>query len=263
MTPRVFMLPSTSNFGELVRLMHEKRVSAIIIFNVDDGQYYIISHTDVIEFLHKFRGEYDKDEMYSTKLSQIMNGPIDIVEEKTPIDQVIRIMTVRGYKRVLIGKNGEPTGIVSTRDLLLWNNNYFKEAAPLILMVMDNDSSIILGKHVFRENFNRQINHELIDLYGGALTSISHITEEVLNQSGGMRCIRKDNFTILFEPREMITAILVCDHNSIMLRRRLNSFTSRFEADYSEMLCAQGYPKSGKPEIDLAELGDLFRHLKL
>ncbi|MHA1870488.1 MAG: CBS domain-containing protein, partial [Promethearchaeota archaeon] len=45
MTPRVYTLPSSAHFRDLIHLMYEKGVSAIFILDEDSGKFYLISHT--------------------------------------------------------------------------------------------------------------------------------------------------------------------------------------------------------------------------
>ena len=68
MTPRVYMLPSTANFGELISLMYDKQVSAIFIFDVKTRDYFIISHSDVVDFLFKSQNVKKSEDIYNTTL---------------------------------------------------------------------------------------------------------------------------------------------------------------------------------------------------
>jgi hypothetical protein len=65
-------------------------------------------------------------------------------------------------------------------------------------------------------------------LIGGAFSSISNIIEEVISNSGHIRELEKDNFKIIFEPREFITGILFVNNKSLDLRHRLHSATNAF-----------------------------------
>jgi predicted transcriptional regulator len=263
MTERIYMVPSSATFEDLVSIMSDKRVSAVIVIDGKAGEkprYYIITHTDIIDFLIKQKGCGD---IYEVTLKEIMKGPIDIIDEDTSLDVLIRYMTDHGYKRVLVGKNGEPTGIVSTQDILAWNNQYFKLSKPAILMVMDNETSIILAKHIFKENFTKELNNELFEVYGGALSTISAITEELFNQSGQLRVLEKDNYVILFDPRKIITGMLICSHNSIELRRLLSIFMNRFEEKFKKMLYSVNFRSLGKSEVDISSLVDIFTPAKI
>lgn len=264
MTPYVHMLPSIAKFKDLLELMYEKRVSAIIIYKMDKEiknpkkNYYIISQTDIVDYLFKNK---NCDDIYEVPLSEIMKGPINMVDQETPIDLVIRIMTEKGYKRVLISKNDEPVGVVSTKDVLMWNNLYFKPSKPILLMVIDNKSSILLGQYIFRENIEQNPDRNIIELYGGALSSISNIADEIVQHSGQMKVLQKENATILLEPKNDVTGILICDNNSIELRERLHEFIERFVEEYNLILNSKTY-KVTKPNIDLSNLIGIFGPIK-
>lgn len=261
MTPYVYWLPSTANFLDVVRMMYEKRVSAIIIREAAKGKYFVISHSDVVEFLVKRREAREGFcDVLDVPVAQLMRGPVDLIDDDAPLDRIIHKMFQKGYKRVLIGKAGapEPSGIISTQDILTWNNSYFKPAKPIALLVADNDSAVIIAKHLFRENFGAGINDELIELFGGALSSIGKMTDEILHQSGQMRTLRKENYTILFEPHQVVTGILICNNNSIELRRRLHNFVERFCRQYRELLESAAYGYAKPAELDIAELAAMF-----
>ena len=256
MTRYVLMLPSSAAFGDLVELMYKNRVSAIVINNPETQNYYIISHTDVIEFLHKVR--IPSGDIYTIPLKNIMKSPVQIIDQNISVDKVIRLMNEHGYKRLVLGKNGIPTGIISARDILLWNNKFFRPGKPLILLVVDNDTSILIAKHTFKDNLEREINDDLIEIYGGALASINTITNEVIHAVGKMRVLQKDNYSILFEPREEITGILVATYNNIELRRRLFAFVESFIESHKKLLESEYYSNKAKEEIDISHSIQMF-----
>ena len=251
MTRYVLMLPSTAHFGDLVELMFKNKVSAIVINNPDTQSYYIISHTNVIEFLQQSKDQPDR--IFDMPLKAIMKSPVDIIDQNISIDKAIRLMNERGHKRLVLGKNGIPTGIISTRDILLWNNRFFKPGKPIMLLVLDNESSILIAKHKFIENLTREINDDLVEIYGGALASINTITNEVIRADGKMRIIQKDNFSVLFEPREKITGILVTTQNNIELRRRLYAFVESFSDHHKIRFDSDNYSQMPKVEIDISK----------
>ena len=232
MTPFVHMLPSSASIQNAIDLMYEKTVSSVIIFHETDQMYYIVTHRDLINYFHHHTLE--NLQLDTIPLTEIMNGPITILEKETPIDAVINFIFEHGYKRIVIGNNGSPVGVISVQNIMLWNNMYFKPAKPLLFFIMVNDSGLVLGKYVWEENLTSTLDHELIDLVGGALSSISSITEEVLKESGNLRQLQKDNYIIMFEHRPKITGILFIDNNSVDLRRRLHDATDLFWEKYHD-----------------------------
>jgi CBS domain-containing protein len=256
MTKYVLMLPSTANFSELVDLMFKNRISAVVINDPEAQKYYIISHTDVIEFLYNSK-DNPKD-IFKSSLQSIMKSPVEIIDQNISIDKAIRLMNERGHKRLVLGNHGFPTGIISTRDILLWNNRFFHAGKPIMLLVLDNETSLLIAKHKFKENLAREVNDDLVEIYGGALASINNITNEVIHATGKMRILQKDSFSILFEPREKITGILVATYNNIELRRRLFAFVECFMEKYGTFFNSESYANHPKEEIDVSPWVDKF-----
>ena len=266
MTSHVVMLPSNAKFRDLVNLMYDKRLSAVIIHDKDSEDYYLISHSVVIDFLKKDIDIHGYNDIYEVPLLHIMRGPIKIINKYTPIDDVIRLMTERGYKRVLIGDKKKPVGILSVRDIISWNNKYFQKSEPILIMLIDNSSSILIGKHIFADNSNnvktkRIINKDLLDLYGGALSSLNAISDEVLSNSGETYVIQKEKYSILLEPRNKVTGILISTQNSISLRRRLFDFMNRIEKDFT-IFNDENYMKRPKLTINLDKYMEIFTSKK-
>lgn len=226
MTPFVIMLEIDANFQDLITLMHENRISAVFIHDPSDDKYYIISQTDIVRYLEK--GGISKQDLANTPVRELMTGPIELLDFNIPVDKIIRYMAEKRYKRVLISKDGKPTGVVSTRNVMKWNNTYFRPSKAQVLLFMDNYTSNFVAKHIFDKNLDSELEKDLIDLYGGALHAISIITDEVIKKSGKMYHIMKDKRSILFEPYINITGILICDYNSVDLRRKLQQATKLF-----------------------------------
>lgn len=234
MTPNVIMLDTSSTFKDVIEKLHKHNISAVFIEDVFKGEYFIITKTDVINFLNS--GGMFEQNLSDISVKDIMQGPIDMLDIETSIDAIIRYMTEHNFKRVLISKDDKPAGVVSTRDIMTWNNTYFKPAKPQILIFMDNINSAFIAKHIYRDNIDDEIDKDLIDVYGGALSSISAITDEVIKRSGTMRQLLKDKRSILFEPHKGITGILISDYNSIELRRKLQIATKKFYETHSNII---------------------------
>lgn len=226
MTPYVIMIEKNASFRELVQILTEKNISAVFIFDEENEDYFIVSQTDVVNFLGN--GGLKEKELGEVPVSEIMNGPIDMLHITTPIDKIIRFMATHNYKRALISENQRAVGVISTRDIMIWNDTYFKPASPHILLFLDNITSLIIAKHVFEDNLTGEVRHELIEAYGGALKAINVMTEEILKNSGDMKHMVNDKTSILFEPYNNITGILICDYNSIDLRKKLQKATHEF-----------------------------------
>ncbi len=227
MTPHVIMLEKNeATFKDVINSLHKNKISAIFIHDTLKNDYYIISQTDIVNFLEN--GGMHEQNIAKISVTEIMQGPIEMLDIETPVDLIIRFMNEYVYKRVLISKNGKAIGVVSTRNIMKWNDTYFRPAKPQILLMMDNLTSNFIARHIFECNINDDVQRELIDLYGGALKAISIITNQIIKESGEIRHLVKDKRSILFEPCKNITGILICDYNSIELRHKLKKATKEF-----------------------------------
>ena len=226
MTPHVIMLDIGASFREVVDTLMLNRISAVFIDDSPDNKYYIVSHSDIIQYLSK--NGFMEPNLADISVKKIMKGPVRMLDVETSVDNIVRFMNLHGYKRVLISKEGKPAGVVSTRDIMKWNGSYFKPAKPQILLFMDNKTNVLIAKHIFGENIQDIVQDELIDMYGAVFKSVMIITNEIIQESGEIRQMIKDKRCILFEPFQGITGILVSDYNSIELRRKLKIATQLF-----------------------------------
>ncbi len=271
MTPWVYMIPSMAPLEAAVQMMWDKRQNAVIVLHAPDEEpdrlkYYSVTQTNINDYLFRHLSNNPNSRktlrgLMSEPLSSVMEGPIEVIEEGTTVDRVIRRMIngrAGGYERVLIGRHGQPSGVLSKEDILMWNNKYFKPAKPLVILAMENDSSVVIDRYVFQNNLAKaNCNIELLDHLGPALKSVSLMTEEMLEHSGEIHSFQKDNYSVLFEPRDRITGILVCDHDSLDLRRRLYDAMNRYIEQNSTQFSAEEIVPE-KPRYDLSQLAGIF-----
>ncbi len=258
MTPYVVMLDTTATFKDVVEKMQKHNISAVFIEDTIESEYFIITKTDVINFLNS--GAMGEQNLSEISVKKIMQGPTSLIDVNTPIDKVIRFMIEHNFKRVLIGRDNKPVGVVSTKDIMQWNNTYFKPSKPQILLFMDNINSIFIAKHIYEENIGEDVEDELIDAYGGAITSISVIIDEILKKSGTMRQLLKDKRSILFEPYKGITGILISDYNSIELRRKLQIATKKFYEIHAKTIDASHKEEKGiNVNLDVDPIVPIFK----
>ena len=256
MTPRIYMLNPNQTFGELIELMDEKLISAVVIHDESMNQYNIISHSDIVRFLHKHQCKFEN--LSSESLYKMMTGPMGAVDIEDSVDDIIRFMNESGLKRVLVKENGKAVGIISTKDVIKWSSDYFKKANPLVLLIIENKSGVCLAKYICSTVDLTRMNKDLIEIFGSAINSISSITEEVFKETGNLRIVRKDAYTILFEPHEEITGILICDNNNIDLRRKLHAITDLFLLKYDHLLKSKQFQNGYYEEIDISEICEII-----
>ncbi|MBN1801584.1 MAG: CBS domain-containing protein [Candidatus Lokiarchaeota archaeon] len=257
MTPYVIMLDIDATFEDAINILHDKKISAVFLHDKGNDHYYVLSHSDVISYL-KVKGMF-KSNLADKPVIELMKGPIKMLDEDTPIDTVIRFLTKNNYKRTLISKNGKPVGVISTKDVLIWNNTYFKQAKPQIFLFICNLSSNVIARYFFEHNIEDEVKHDLIDLLAGALSSISLITDEVIKKSGKISQLMGERRSVLFEPYKNITGILICDYNSIELRRKLQIATLKFYKFHENYLkVAQEYNKGISLTLDIKPVISIF-----
>ena len=126
-----------------------------------------------------------------------------------------------------------------------------------------------LWKQIIRDGTNEELYdlmydpnevNNLIDIYGGALTSISIITNHIIKQSGTMRQLLKDRRSILFEQYKGITGILISDYNSIELKHKLQIATNKFYQQHAEIIDRCQKQQCGiSIELDIRLIIPIFR----
>lgn len=257
MTPFVIMLEKDATFKEVVDTLTNNHITAVFIFDKEVNEYYIISQAIITEFLSKIGlkcGDLSK-----LSVSRIMKGPIETVDIDTPVDKVIRFMAKKNYKRVLISEEEKATGVISTRDIMMWNNTYFKQAKPQILLFIDNKNSCLIAQHIFEENLQDDVEQELISIYGGALKAISIITEEVIKRSGKLYHLHNDKRSILVESYKELMGVLICDYNSIDLRRKLKLACRKFYEMHSDVINNAACLTGVNVRLDLGDIFTIFQ----
>ena len=256
MTPEVYMLPIDASLCDVVDLMCGKNVSACFFKNLDTEEYFIITHTDMLNFLNDQKGPVpDLDEI---KAIDIMNGPVKIVSQDMSIDKAIRFLQQHKYKRTLVGSNSNAIGVLSIRDILEWTNHYFPVGKPQVLLFIDNESGIMLGKYFFDENLDADIDTELMDLIGGALQSIEHITSEIMGIKNKLKNMVGEKHAILFEVFHEITGILICDRKCMELHQKLHAAIQEFYLRYEQELKG----RTLKSEIDIDKIAAFFTKIR-
>ena len=258
MTPYIIIIEKDAKLKDAIELLDKHKISAVFINDDIEKDYYIITKTDIIQFLNS--GGMFRNDIADVPIKEIMKGPVELLDVNTPIDKLIRFLTENNYKRALISEDGKAVGVVSTKDIMKFNNTYFKPAKPQILLFMDNFNSTLIAKYIYEENLKDDVSKDLIDIYGGALTSISIITNHIIKQSGSMRQLIKDRRSIILEKYKGITGILISDYNSIDLKRKLQIATKKFYQKHSRIIDNSHKQNSGIcVELDINPVISIFK----
>ncbi len=74
MTPNVIMLDTSSTFKDVIKKLHKHNISSVFIEDVFKGEYFIITKTDVINFLNS--GGIFEQNLSDISVKYIMQGPV-------------------------------------------------------------------------------------------------------------------------------------------------------------------------------------------
>ena len=97
---------------ELIALLAEHNVGALIVSSDGSAVDGIVSERDVVRHLH-----HDGTVVDNT-VSAIMTEVVETCEPETELDEIMEIMTRRRIRHVPVVSNGSLTGIVSIGDVV-------------------------------------------------------------------------------------------------------------------------------------------------
>ena len=78
MTPYVVMLDIKATFKEVVKKMQKHNISAVIIEDATKSEYFIITKTDIINFL--VSGGMLEQNLSEVSVKKLMQGPISLID---------------------------------------------------------------------------------------------------------------------------------------------------------------------------------------
>jgi CBS domain-containing protein len=97
---------------ELIALLAEHNVGALIVSTDGDSVEGIVSERDVVRHLH-----HDGTVVDNT-VAAIMTEVVETCEPETELDEIMEIMTRRRIRHVPVVRDGKLTGIVSIGDVV-------------------------------------------------------------------------------------------------------------------------------------------------
>lgn len=250
----VWLVEKSDSVLEVLKIMDNRKISAVIVEDIDNlSRYYLISHSDIVHYLVK--NQHDMHLIRDIKCEAVMRGPIKIIPKNTPIDKVILLMHKTGYKRVVVGNEfTQPIGIISTHDIITWNNDLFPPGLPILICLMEKSSGLIISQTLFKQ----QISADLIDLLGGSLFAISSITSEVLAHKSNLKLIEGDFYDLMLETEQNITAVLVVTNSSIDFRRKLQIFLQNFMDRYKDDILLRHHVIAETSHYRVSDLAKIF-----
>lgn len=137
MTPEVVTAQQDTPFKELVRLMHEHRVSGVPVVDGRDKLVGIVTEADLLVaeeaqaapgrrgrsllewFIHPGRLAAVQDRAEDLRARDVMTGDVVAATPGMGVRDAVKALLEAGVKRLpVVGQDGRVVGIVSRRDLL-------------------------------------------------------------------------------------------------------------------------------------------------
>jgi predicted transcriptional regulator len=112
MTKNLIRLTPEEKVSRTIEIIKEKGISQIPIFKKEEA-VGTITENELYDLLTK---GVSKEELLNKKISEVMRGPLPILDEETPVSIVIPLL--KYHKAILLRKNQKVTGILTKSDLL-------------------------------------------------------------------------------------------------------------------------------------------------
>lgn len=231
MSQPLFVASPEESLINIVNIMAEQRISAVILETQDAGNAFIITSGDIIRWLSR----HPEESVAKVLAGDLMHGPVTPIMENDSISTAIHVMCTHGFKRVVVKDNQDQfVGILTLKDILKWNFAVFRPATPFMLFTTVKDSGLV----VFQYQFPTSGELSLLDadLFGSSMTAISILIGELLKERSDLKVIRKQNFVIMLEEKTYLKALLIADNESIDLRKHLMDFIAEVEETHSKVL---------------------------
>jgi CBS domain-containing protein len=112
-SPELLTIDINSTAWDAARLMREKKTGSVFV-SQEGHPVGIVTERDM---LYKIVAE-DLPAAH-VLLRKIMSSPLVSMEETTPVKKAIELMKEKGFRRLLLTRNGEAIGMVNQYDLFL------------------------------------------------------------------------------------------------------------------------------------------------
>ena len=97
---------------DLLALLAENNVGALVVSSDGSGVEGIVSERDVVRRLH------DTPDVLSAQVSTIMTANVHTVDPDSDLDEMMSVMTERRIRHVPVVADGQLVGIVSIGDVV-------------------------------------------------------------------------------------------------------------------------------------------------
>lgn len=108
----VITISPDATVRDLLGLLAEHNVGALIVSNDGSSVQGIVSERDVVRRLH------DDEAVLGSPVSTIMTVDVETCEGHQSVNEVMQVMTERRFRHVPVMKDGSLTGIISIGDVV-------------------------------------------------------------------------------------------------------------------------------------------------
>lgn len=110
----VVTVPPDASVRDLLRLLAEHNIGALVVSNDGETVDGIVSERDVVRRLAGSAG----DAVLDGAVSEIMTSDVQTCDPQTPVDELRTLMTERRIRHVPVVADGKLTGIISIGDVV-------------------------------------------------------------------------------------------------------------------------------------------------
>ncbi|HSP39687.1 MAG TPA: CBS domain-containing protein [Frankiaceae bacterium] len=111
--PNVTTLDAGATVRDLVEVLGERRIGAVIVSSSDRSLAGMVSERDVVRQL-----QLQADRLLDQPVASIMTADVVVCASRDSVDTVLQLMTERRIRHVPVVDDGEIVGIVSIGDLV-------------------------------------------------------------------------------------------------------------------------------------------------
>jgi CBS domain-containing protein len=112
MTKDVRVVREDTNMQEVVHTMTKFDISSIVVVQ-KDRPIGLITHKDVIIKV------LEQDFVTSALTARhVMSAPVTTISEDATIEEAAKMMASKGYKKLIVVRNGSLVGIITTTDIV-------------------------------------------------------------------------------------------------------------------------------------------------
>ncbi len=216
MTPSVVVVQEDAPFKELVRLMHEHRVSGVPVLDAEKRLVGIVTEADLLRaedewgqhrkrsflawFLHPGGFERIAARSEGIRAADLMSRDVVTVTPDVPVREAIRILLDAGVKRLpVVNDERRVVGIVSRADLLL---PFLRPDDEIAKEIRDD---VIFGvMWIDPSSIEVEVNDGVVSLTGRVeRRSVKEIMVELVHRVDGVVGVEDQRLTYRRDDREI------------------------------------------------------------